>query len=571
MFALLLSVFTTPISAFAQGGGSIWTNIGPCSSPQNVNQYEVGQDFFGHGSNFEPDTSYTWVVKNPGINGTVHKTGSVVTDENGNFCESLFEIMEDLVGGPYQFVVDGKNDNFSVVATTQVLGCTDELAINFDETATEDDGLCTYELTITKIVTGVEVPDYTAFSFMVDDGDAIPFESDGTNVVIVGSTTHNVVESEAVGYLTTYSNCSPVVFTQGEATCTITNTPAGEVKYGTLVVEKAVVGVEVPDYTAFSFMVDDGGATAFEQDGTNELQLAVGTYTITETPVDGYTTTYTNCEEVQVLENATTTCTVTNTVVTGGIQVCAVGDNLLVNGSFEEPVVSGQWEIFSTIVGWVTSLSDGLELWRNFMGGASDGDQNAELDGNSATRVSQTVATVPGATYELRFDFSPRPNTTLADNVVEAAVDGSALMTVTGDGMSLGSTDWTTHSATFVASTTLTDIAFEDKGTGTVAYGSLIDNTVLCFVSAPTPMDDNTPVVTTSGGGGGGVRLIRSTPTVAGDSISTPAPTPLVLGEQVSQVPFGAPGTGNGGTSSNMNVLSLFQILFVSRKTELTK
>src|SRR3989344_6001999 len=50
-----------------------------------------------------------------------------------------------------------------------------------------------------------------------------------------------------------------------------------------------------------------------------------------------------------------------------------------------------------------------------------------------------------------------------------------------------------------------------------------------------------TPTVSTGGGGGGGGgRLVRSTPTVAGDSISTPAPTAMVLGEQVSAVPYGA-------------------------------
>jgi len=81
-----------------------------------------------------------------------------------------------------------------------------------------------------------------------------------------------------------------------------------------------------------------------------------------------------------------------------------------------------------------------------------------------------------------------------------------------------------------------------------------------------------TPTVSTGGGGGGGGgRLVRSTPTVAGDSISTPSPTAMVLGEQVSAVPYGAPGTGHGGASSTVNTLTLLQILFVSRKRELVK
>jgi len=135
----------------------------------------------------------------------------------------------------------------------------------------------------------------------------------------------------------------------------------------------------------------------------------------------------------------------------------------------------------------VISLSDGLELWANgFYGGASDGNQNAELDGNSSTMIAQPVTTIPGATYELRFDFSPRPGRDLADNSVDALVDGAFLMNAQGDGSNLNATDWTTYSDTFVADDVSTDIAFEDKGTDN-SFGSLVDNAVLCFVREPDP------------------------------------------------------------------------------------
>jgi uncharacterized spore protein YtfJ len=72
--------------------------------------------------------------------------------------------------------------------------------------------------------------------------------------------------------------------------------------------------------------------------------------------------------------------------------------------------------------------------------------------------------------------------------------------------------------------------------------------------SSTTPVldedDDN--------GGSSGTRTNRNG-RVAGDSISnTASPEPLVLGEQVSMVPEGAPGTGQGGTSSE----PMFGILF---------
>lgn len=68
-------------------------------------------------------------------------------------------------------------------------------------------------------------------------------------------------------------------------------------------------------------------------------------------------------------------------------------------------------------------------------------------------------------------------------------------------------------------------------------------------------------------GGGGGTRVKKPTPTVAGDSISVPGLMPLVLGEQVTAVPYGAPGTGHGGSATTSG-LTLLQVLFVQRRKD---
>jgi hypothetical protein len=73
---------------------------------------------------------------------------------------------------------------------------------------------------------------------------------------------------------------------------------------------------------------------------------------------------------------------------------------------------------------------------------------------------------------------------------------------------------------------------------------------------------------TSSGSRGGGGSRPRSK--VAGDSISTTTPTPLVLGDQVSVVPQGAPGAGHGGASNQVS-LTLNQLLSLPRKTVLIK
>ncbi len=169
--------------------------------------------------------------------------------------------------------------------------------------------------------------------------------------------------------------------------------------------------------------------------------------------------------------------------------VCAVGNNLLTNASFEEPVVAGNgnWSIFNTVAGWTISLSDGLEIWHNLFGTASEGEQNVELDGNAPTKITQTVATIPGATYELKFDFSARPNTGSTENNVDALVNGSVLMNATADGSAIAVNTWSSHTQTFVAAGTSTEISFADKGTAN-AVGSLVDNTALCLVRVPEPV-----------------------------------------------------------------------------------
>jgi len=391
--------------------------------------------------------------------------------------------------------------------------------------------------------------------------------------------------------------------------------------------------------------------------------------------------------------------------------VCEAEVDLLTNGSFEDPVVtnSGLWQKFPSVTGWlIQKVADltatTLEIHKGWSGNqAAAGLQYVELDGDHSTQVSQTVAVIPGETYDLSWAFAPRQNIAAEQNQLGVYVDG---VQVESDGPSsigtaLTIADWQNGTVSFVATTSSVTISMVDAGPsnsfgtflddvslkcnpdggddegdgdgdndeddtyrlegyiwndddrntlwgegelslagwtvtatkGATTYSTTTDESGYYYFDVPagtwtisqevqtdweqttTPesyevivpslvtqslvervlayiipvahaavveiIDDldfgndfigTTPNPTSNGGGGGGGgRLVRSTPTVAGDSISTPTPMPLVLGEQVSVVPYGAPGTGHGGTSSSMNVLSLLQILFTNRKTELVK
>jgi hypothetical protein len=89
------------------------------------------------------------------------------------------------------------------------------------------------------------------------------------------------------------------------------------------------------------------------------------------------------------------------------LSLAGVPTNLVVNGSFEVPVVGG-WTIFDSIVGWTST--NGIEIRSNY-GTAYDGQQFVELDTTQNSAMSQLLNTTAGMAYDLSFWYSPRINT----------------------------------------------------------------------------------------------------------------------------------------------------------------
>jgi hypothetical protein len=103
----------------------------------------------------------------------------------------------------------------------------------------------------------------------------------------------------------------------------------------------------------------------------------------------------------------------------------APSGSLIVNGSFEDPVIAGSFQLFGSIPGWQPTGSCGnVEIDRNVFGAAADGKQSVELNTTCVNGVSQVVATTPGASYSLAFAFAARPGTTAAQNRMEIRFDG---------------------------------------------------------------------------------------------------------------------------------------------------
>lgn len=148
--------------------------------------------------------------------------------------------------------------------------------------------------------------------------------------------------------------------------------------------------------------------------------------------------------------------------------------NLIVNGGFEDPVISDfDWEIYSGgIPGWSTTFGPGIEIQRNVAGSPFEGHQHVELDSNNNSGMSQSVATTAGASYLLSFAYSPRPNVASASNGIELWLDGVLRDTFTGDG--IGDTNWAVRSYSVIGDGS-TLIEFRAVGTNESLGGYLDD------------------------------------------------------------------------------------------------
>jgi len=149
--------------------------------------------------------------------------------------------------------------------------------------------------------------------------------------------------------------------------------------------------------------------------------------------------------------------------------VNSLADDLVVNGSFEEPAIDG-WRVFQQIPGWTTGSGCGIEIQANPVeGSAYDGRQKVELDSHCSSSMYQDIATVPGAQYELTVAYRPR-RPGIDDNQIRIDWDGAAVATLTRH----SGAEWTVHTFTVVAGTAVTRLSFVDVSPNN-SLGGLLD------------------------------------------------------------------------------------------------
>ena len=185
-------------------------------------------------------------------------------------------------------------------------------------------------LTINKEIVGTTTVSASDFSFLINGASTTAFDIDGTNEVVLNVGTYTITEEEAEGFTTTYEGCADIALSESGAVCTITNTAEASTtpQTGTLEIRKELVGTTTATADAFTFdvlrnlIVPQYTDEPFESDGVNVYTVPTGAYTITEDESMGFATTYANslngdanCATLEVTADATTTCTITNTVI----------------------------------------------------------------------------------------------------------------------------------------------------------------------------------------------------------------------------------------------------------------
>lgn len=177
------------------------------------------------------------------------------------------------------------------------------------------------------------------------------------------------------------------------------------------------------------------------------------------------------------------------TVSLPGLAASGCENDLIVNGSFEDPAIRDRsYSHLQQLRGWRLSQGSRFEIQRNIMGPAADGQQYLELASNAPTTIYQPVQLQPGTDYVLHLAYSPRP--WYADNTVEILLDGRTIGTLTGSGRGQPQTSWKEHTFRLRGDGRPVRLEIADRSQPD-AGGGYIDAVRLCEAPPPPRCREN--------------------------------------------------------------------------------
>ena len=183
---------------------------------------------------------------------------------------------------------------------------------------------------------------------------------------------------------------------------------------------------------------------------------------------------------------------------------CPANPVSIVNGGFENPVISGAWGTVagSGTYGWSTNDPNNLlEIWRT-QTTPFQGNQSSELQAFGMDTIYQTVATVPGTTLRWRLRHQGRSGPDTANVRIGLASDGLASPYV-GANFSDPAGTWVQRKGTYLVpanqTSTFFGVAAIAATGGNNSAGNLIDDvafgTAPCLITTKSMTDaSGTPI-----------------------------------------------------------------------------
>ena len=313
--ALLLALFlfsgATVLAQSAGGGGGSST-----TTPETVD-LELTKKFSGDPNGYT-ESQFSFKVTGGSVDTTVSHGGSVSLEVGTYTIEEL--VPDGFVKGAWRPGWFGACDGGSDYSTTVTI---DDGNVDHGTLYCEVDNQYRPALfTIVKEVVSDDGGTAVAsdFSFTINGTDETQFDVSGSNILELPPGTYTIAETAAPGYTTTYSGCENIELGFDEsAQCRITNDDIADDNGGgggngdnaTITVVKVINGTSTSPEN-FSFQVNDGTPEAFESDGSNDVEVEPGIYSVTEVSIDGYEVSYDNCTGLELIAGDTATCTITN-------------------------------------------------------------------------------------------------------------------------------------------------------------------------------------------------------------------------------------------------------------------
>ena len=174
----------------------------------------------------------------------------------------------------------------------------------------------------------------------------------------------------------------------------------------------------------------------------------------------------------------------------------AAPGELVQNGSFESPVISGQYQTVqggdsTTIPGWTVG-GKSIDIVSGSLWQQVDGNQSIDLDGTPGPgSLSQVVSTTPGTTYTLAFELAGNPDGGVKTLTVAAGTTSRDFSFDTAH-TTTSNMGWEPETVTFTASGPTTTISFTSTDAPGGNAGPAID--AVSVTANPTAVLPESPL-----------------------------------------------------------------------------